>query len=136
MNSSREEERKKKEAEALETKARFKLRTPCLRCLDVGILKVKIDSLATLARCSCKSGRELSYVLPLVTEIEPEFESPLPESLFKPPPELSLTLAATHFILEKISWWREKLKLAEEYWAHNKPKSPDKPLRRDPYSDT
>lgn len=124
-------------------RARFKNGSMCFKCNDVGIVRIKVENLGSLAKCSCDIGGQQGWVLPFVTELTGSDSKPVPFDQFKPPFNPKTQEQLTRFIMEKVAWWKEKIHQAVEYWANNPPAKLDlKPLapqgevlRRDPYAD-
>lgn len=118
-------------------RARFRGRSPCLMCNDVGVVRIKVEDLGTLIKCSCEFGKDQIWALPSISEMRPgTFEqAPLPAEQFSPPFKPKTQTGALSFIKEKISWWKEKVRMAEEYWSNNPLEVNSTVLRRDPYAD-
>ncbi len=99
-------------------KARFKKDGVCQKCLGAGVLRVHIDDIGTLALCDCDVGGRMPWDLPIV-EIWMKHQA-LPVDQFKPPFQPKTQTQVNHFIREKISWWKEKIHVAEEFWRNRK----------------
>ncbi len=96
-------------------RARFNHHTPCLKCNHIGIVRVQIGDVGTLAKCSCEVGQDQRYEIPTVTN---EMKSlPLPNDHFQPPVSPKSQTEVTRFIREKINWWTTKIHLAEAFWS-------------------
>lgn len=92
----------------------------CLKCLDVGVLKIEIDGLGTLAICdfpdrdglTCGQGAWQPWRLSRASESPTSKPQPLPWQEFKTP-AFNGKLGQ---LKEKMFWWREKVRVAEEFW--------------------
>lgn len=95
----------------------------CSACLDLGIVRVEIraENTFTLMRCSCKEGSNYGGNLPQWQKIlEPDIvRSPCPLDWFKP--DKPVRGEPIHFqskaIADKISAWKFRKQVAEDYWA-------------------
>lgn len=83
----------------------------CTLCRDLGILELMQANLKTLAKCWCSAGKNLPnsvWALPTIP-VDGFSQAPIEPWLFKPTPEMNYN--------EKIIWWRERVKTAEEFWG-------------------
>jgi hypothetical protein len=79
---------------------------------EIGIVNVIYQGAKTLVRCSCWYGSRERWRLPFLSDIEVESHSPLDNRLFIPSNGLKS-------IDDKVAWWRETVKIAEDFWSHN-----------------
>lgn len=87
-------------------------RKVCRYCLDVGVIHVLVEGTETLALCVCDQGRAQGWKLPFANQIEKDLSSLIWEPVdwrdFRPTPD--------HPYEEKVKWWREKVRIAEDFW--------------------
>lgn len=103
----------------------------CLRCNDVGVLRVKLEDLGTLVKCGCEVGRDQNWELPFITELPTGTrESSVPRDFFVPQSDSN-----ERPVKERISYWTEKIRVAEEYWRNNPLAPRSDVLIRKPYKD-
>ncbi len=102
----------------------------CRECLDVGIVAMVRPELAVLGKCHCPQGNWQPWNLPIARAIPGYQVTPLPWEMFKPlipryravrraDDAKIVELATMREIWKKVEWWREKMRISEEYWANN-----------------
>lgn len=86
-------------------------RFACFTCRDLGLLEIRQADLVTMAKCSCERGQSLvnGWSLP---SIPIEGWEPNGIEMFKPTKDLDRA--------QKILWWAERVKTAEEFWRGQK----------------
>lgn len=90
----------------------------CGRCKNVGLLRVEVSGIGTLARCCCKQGLSQAWLLPEVRAIAHLItkESSVPEKEFHPGVMPKTQEKGFKFTKERLAWFREKIAVAEEFW--------------------
>lgn len=82
----------------------------CGTCDDTGVLAVTDGEIKTLARCYCSQGKLQPWALPTIPIVGFKHER-LAWQEYKPRDEAQRT--------QKIEWHKERVKNAEEFWAHH-----------------
>lgn len=83
----------------------------CSLCKDLGILELIQAQTKTVAKCMCSCGKNLPnqiWKLPTIP-LENWETKPFEAWQFNPTYERNYN--------QTISWWKEKIKMAEEFWA-------------------
>lgn len=85
----------------------------CSLCRDLGILELSQGTLKTLAKCRCTAGKsDVNSVWQLPTIPLNGFTTAWLNAFeFRPTAEMNYD--------QKILWWKEKIKTAEEFWKTN-----------------
>jgi hypothetical protein len=97
----------------------------CRHCDEIGILRVEHEGFGTLAICdftditgtACVQGKKQIWKLPKVSSLGRARVQTLNPEDFKPTSRSESGTFSTGTLDEKVRWWREKLSIAETYWA-------------------
>lgn len=95
----------------------------CQKCLDVGVLRVDHEPSLNLALCDCDHGFKQPWKLPRNGADIVRKHAPLPPQEFKP----NFTVNGQNLqkaIRERVAWWREKVRHAEDCWKSRASASP------------
>lgn len=82
----------------------------CSRCKCIGVVELSQGQLKTLAKCNCEWGKVLAneqWLLP-TTPVDGWAEEALKPWEFRPTEQMKYE--------QKIYWWRERVRMAEEFW--------------------
>lgn len=102
----------------------------CPECNDVGVVRMLQGDISVLGLCDCAQGRDQVWKLPVAKNVTGYRNQPVPPESFLPSlgrvkdaktNEEARRLEANimNWAEGKIQWWREKVRISEEYWKHN-----------------
>lgn len=90
----------------------------CVKCRNVGVVRMLFEDVGTLVLCDCKQGKSQSWKLPRITDpiMLTKKHAPLPVDEFGPGVGFHSQEKGIKFIRERLGWWYEKIRVAEEFW--------------------